>query len=185
MAEHQSQKFSDSRGVLGFGRNEQYRTHWAVKEIDLHQAPLAADIVPAKIDLRIDERPPEPPSGNGPQYHSQGGKLSELSTPPLESETTDQQALHSRLSRDAVLLAAALKNAANRFPELANAAAEYSNLLDAEIGELDVVGVWSVGGALASFAQAYREQNVARTMSDPLEPQLDASLRKVVRLRTH
>lgn len=44
-----------------------------------------------------------------------------------------------------------------------------------------MTGIWSVGGSLACFFQAYREQNVAKTLAEPLEPQLDALLQSVVK----
>jgi hypothetical protein len=47
--------------------------------------------------------------------------------------------------------------------------------------KLDVVGVWCVGGALSSFLQAYRDQNITQTLAEPLEPPLHALLQTVVR----
>lgn len=123
----------------------------------------------------------EPPPGPGPQYRPRNGKLSEDISRPAEGESQRQAGLHRRLSADAAKLADSLQRAVNRYPELAGAAREYAEILKANISEIDVSGVWSVGGALATFARSYQEQNIARTMTEPLEPQLDASLQNVVR----
>jgi hypothetical protein len=85
------------------------------------------------------------------------------------------------LRTDAEALAKSLERVANRFPELAEVARKYSEVLDVDVAEVDVTAVWSVGGSLASFAQAYREQNVDRTLLEPLEPPTDALLQALVR----
>lgn len=123
----------------------------------------------------------EPSSGPGPQYRPRGGKLSEVASVPSDDEAAQQLSLHRLIQRDSTTLAHSLQRAANRYPELAIAAGEYSNLLDVKIIDVDVTAIWSVGGSLASFAQSYREQNAARTVAEPLEPQLDALLQSVVR----
>jgi hypothetical protein len=123
----------------------------------------------------------EPSSGPGPQYRPRGGKLSEVASVPSDGEAAQQLGLHRLVQRDAKALAESLQRAANRYPELAIAAGEYSSLLGVEIIDVDVTAIWSVGGSLASFAQSYREQNAARTLAEPLEPQLDALLQSVVR----
>jgi hypothetical protein len=129
------------------------------------------------------ETPPnvEPSAGPGPQYRPRSGKLSEIASLPSDDEAIQQTNLHRLLRRDAITLAKALEPAVNRFPELVRTVDEYSKLLNVEIVEADVTAIWSVGGALASFAQAYRHQDAARTLSEPLEPQLDALLQSVVR----
>jgi hypothetical protein len=128
------------------------------------------------------ENPPAEPSlGPGPQYRPRGGKLSEVASVPSDGEAVQQLGLHRLIKRDATALAESLRRAANRYPELAVAAGEYSSLLDIKIIEVDVTAIWSVGGSLASFAQSYREQNAARTLAEPLEPQIDALLQSVVR----
>ncbi len=78
-------------------------------------------------------------------------------------------------------LTSALQTARNQYPELANAADEYEELVNAELSELDVTGMWSVGGSLAAFSRAYARQMTDRTIAEPLEPQLDAALASVVR----
>jgi hypothetical protein len=125
--------------------------------------------------------PKEPPSGPGPQYEPRNGKLAEVESPPREDEAKAQAGFHRHLQTDAHLLAESLQRVANRFPELADAAKEYSVLLKRDVAEVDVTAIWIVGASLISFAPAYREQNVARTLADPLEPPLDALLQAVVR----
>lgn len=131
--------------------------------------------------VRPDRPPKEPPAGPGPQYEPRDGKLSEVASLPKTDEAASQAHLHDILRSEAKALAASLVRVSNRFPELANAAARYANLLQPDVAEIDVTAVWSVGGSLASFAAAYREQNRNQTMSDPLEPAIDAQLQSIVR----
>lgn len=126
-------------------------------------------------------RPREPASGPGPQYQKRDGKLFEVPHFPVENEIAGQTALHQRLKTDAAALAATLQRAINRYPELSQVAANYAAILADDVGRIDVTAVWSVGGALANFADAYREQNIERTMAEPLEPQLAAMLQNTIR----
>jgi hypothetical protein len=136
--------------------------------------------VPGKVHA-AQGKPPEPSPAPGPQYGPILGKLSEVISQPDEDEAETQRALHERLRSAAVALAASLGPSGNRYAALANAAREYSELLVAATAEIDVTGIWSVGGALASFATSYRQQNIARTLAEPLEPQIEAQLLSVVR----
>lgn len=124
---------------------------------------------------------PEPSPGPGPQYLLRNGRLSEEPSWPTEEEVAHQSNLHGRLRMDASKLADSLQRVANRYPELASAAQEYVELLKREIDQIDVTGVWCVGGAIAAFGRSYSEQNVARTLAEPLEPQLEAQLQSVIR----
>jgi len=175
------EKFVEIRDRLGITNVEHHRTHWAIKNIDLYSTLSDAGISPIELEADTNVAPPEPSSGPGPQYRPRNGKLSEVASSPAEGEATQQAGLHRLLRRDALTLAENLQRAANRYPELASAADEYSKLLDVEIAGADVTAIWSVGGSLASFAQSYREQNAIRTLAEPLEPQLDALLQSVVR----
>jgi hypothetical protein len=172
--------FSQIRERLGINNAEQHRTHWAIKSVDLYSELLAAGIH-SQIDKKFGVTPPEPSSGIGPQYHPRDGKLSEISNPPVQGEAAQQANLHKLLLREAATLAKNLERSANRFPELSNAASEYFKLLNTEITNADVTAIWAVGGSIASFARSYREQSIAKTLAEPLEPQLDALLQSVVR----
>jgi hypothetical protein len=130
---------------------------------------------------RLDRPPIEPPSGPGPQYVLRDGRLTEVASPPAENEKVAQAGLHDRLFADAKALVELLERAANRYPELAHTARQYADFLKAGIERVDVTAIWASGSSLSGFAQAYREQNIARTLSDPLEPQVDALLQAVVR----
>ena len=131
--------------------------------------------------VRPDLPPKEPQSGPGPQYEPRNGKLAEIASPPKENEAEAQAGLHNRLRGDSKALAEILERVANKYPELANTAKKYSELLNVDIKNVDVTAIWAAGSALAGFAQAYREQNVAQTLSVPLEPQIDPVLQAVVR----
>lgn len=125
--------------------------------------------------------PVTPEAGPGPQYGVRDGKLAILSAVPTEDEQTAQERLVARLKRDLAALVELSKPIGNSHPHLAGAIAEYRELMSVNIDELDVTGLWAVGSSLAGYAQAFREQNVARTLSEPLEPQLDGLLQSVVR----
>jgi hypothetical protein len=173
------EKFAEIRERLGINNIEQHRTHWAIKNIDL--LSVLSEVGLAPIESVPSIAPTEPSSGPGPQYRPRNGKLSEDVSPPAEDEAAQQFNLHRKLKYDAIALTESLRRVNNRYPELARAALEYSALLDVEVASVDVTGIWSVGGSLASFSQAYREQNIARTLAEPLEPQLEAQLQSVVR----
>ena len=175
------ERFSEIRERLGISNAEQYRTHWAIKNVDLYSVLFALNSSFDPIETETHEAPLEPPSGPGPQYRPHNGKLSEVASLPVEGEVAGQTSLHWLLRRNAIALAENLQRAANVYPELATAVVEYSKLLDADVNKLDVTAVWCVGGSLASFAYSYRAQNIARTLAEPLEPQFDALLQNVVR----
>jgi hypothetical protein len=78
-------------------------------------------------------------------------------------------------------LARNLEQVGNSYPELLKATKEYSEILSTDLSEIDVAGLWCVGGSLAQYSRSYGEQNIARTLSEPLEPQLEAQLQNVVR----
>ena len=165
---------------LGYLKNEEFRTHWAIKEFSLYSTLDEVGITRI-ASPKADLVPVEPSPGPGPQYRPREGKLSEDVSAPSVDEAEKQSSLHLRLRADALKLAASLHRVANRFPELASTSTEYAKLLESNTIDVDVPGVWSVGGALSIFARSYREQNIARTLAEPLEPQLDASLQNVVR----
>jgi hypothetical protein len=60
-------------------------------------------------------------------------------------------------------------------------AEEYLSLLASATAEVDVSGLWSVGGALAALLGAYKEQQAPGTLSAPLEPEATAALSSLVR----
>ncbi len=132
-------------------------------------------------EARGENVPAEPETGPGPQYTLIGGRLAETSSAPLGSEAQSQHALHMRLKSAADELASASQKIDNSHSRLAGAIREFADILDCETEEIDVTGLWAVGGALTGFAQALREQNVNRTLAEPLEPELDAQLQNVVR----
>ena len=125
--------------------------------------------------------PPEPEAGPGPDYGVKGGKLAILAHAPTPDEVAPQAKLHARLRKKTADLLALLTPVENQFPELSGAVREYAELVSAETEKLDVTGLFSVGGALAAFSGAYRDQNTERTLATPLEPQLAAGLASLVR----
>ena len=140
------------------------------------------------IKLKSDDRsprdiqaPPEPKPASGPDYAPKNGKLASVAHVPSESEVEDQAKLHHRLRKKAETLKAALRNVGNQYPELVRVADEYLSLLAPETAEIDVAGLWSVGGALSALLGAYKEQQAHQTLSAPLEPEATAALTSLVR----
>lgn len=128
-----------------------------------------------------DGMPPEPEPGPGPDYGPKQGKLSAVPHLPSPEEFESQVRLHDQLKGVVGKLTSALQTCRNQYPELANAADEYEELVGAELAEIDVTGVWSVGGSLSAFSRAYARQATDRTIAEPLEPQVDSALASVVR----
>jgi hypothetical protein len=135
----------------------------------------------ADIAKAVDAKPAEPEPGPGPNYAAVDGKLDVVASLPQLDEVAAQQALHGRLKAKVEKLTGALASVRNQYPELADAVEEYADLVAVDTTDLDVTGVWSVGGALAEFVSAYRNQNTSATMAVPLEPQLAASLSSITR----
>ncbi len=137
------------------------------------------------LSLRNDPReppgPPEPKPTSGPDYAPKNGKLASVAHVPSESEVEDQAKLHHRLRKKVEILKAALINVGNQYPELVRVADEYLSLLAPETAEIDVAGLWSVGGALSALLGAYKEQQAHQTLSAPLEPEAIAALTSLVR----
>ena len=130
------------------------------------------------------EAPPEvdiPPAGPGPQYAQEGGKLKTVPRLPPADELDAQARLQERVRRATAELRASLANAGNQFGELLRSVDEYNVLLSSPIAEIDVVGIWSVGGALFEMRKAYEAQDANRTLAPPLEPQMLAALASVTR----
>jgi len=127
--------------------------------------------------------PKEPPLITGLTYQIRREKLSEIALLPEKNEFEAQAKVHEQIKKLAKNLAYKHNSLGNQFPALLNAASEYCDLVNNDIEKLDITAVWAVGGTLASFAQSYREQNIANTMGSPLEPDVEAELQALV--RTH
>jgi hypothetical protein len=135
-----------------------------------------------RLMRRASKKPPDPEIREGPKFQLRGSKLAAAITPPGNLEMDLQAKLHQEIR--SVLKAAdgELLRVENKYPELAKTVRMYAALLEADIQELNVVGVWSVGGALYGFTESYREQNAANTLSVPLEPGIAATLKNLTRM---
>jgi len=131
---------------------------------------------------RIRKKPPEPTITEGPNFELKGSKLAGSHSFPRTDEAAGQTKLHEQLKRAIVAAEPMLAKVENKFPEIVSAYREYAAILDADTDEVDVVALWSVGGALLSFADSYREQNRDRTLAEPLEPQTAGALQSITRL---
>jgi len=127
-------------------------------------------------------RPPEPQAGPGPRYVLVDGKLSSVKKPPLADEAVAQGALHGHLRKQAKTAKRLCASSRNRFPELAGVVEAYANVVDVDIAKLDTVAVWAIGSSLVGFVDAYKSQNVDRTLTEPLEPQVEGVLTGLVRM---
>ncbi len=140
-----------------------------------------AEIAGWLAELRAEEAsdeilPDEPAQGPGPEYGFSTGKLSASGSQPSANEAEDQLSLHNRVKAKAAKLNDLMLTTANQYPELAEAVAEYLDLLNQPIDQIDVDGLWSVGGALFELKEAYADQNHTKTMTVALEPPETAAL---------
>ncbi|QKC90576.1 hypothetical protein EB230_20840 [Mesorhizobium sp. NZP2234] len=127
-------------------------------------------------------KPPEPQLSEGPQFELRDGKLAGTALPLGNFSEKAQSGLHQRLRATLAGSAANFAKLENKFPELVRAAREYTLLLEPNTSEIDIVSVYSVGASLLSFADAYREQNIDRTLAEPIEPQTAAALQAISRI---
>ncbi|CDX59701.1 hypothetical protein MPL1032_270079 [Mesorhizobium plurifarium] len=127
-------------------------------------------------------RPPAPKINEGPKFELRDGKLAGTVHAPGSFNERTQSELHRRLQATLSEADAHFAKIENKFPELVKAAREYSTLLQPATSELDIVSIYSVGTSLLGFSDAYREQNIARTLAEPLEPQTAASLQAISRI---
>ncbi|TIO29342.1 hypothetical protein [Mesorhizobium sp.] len=128
------------------------------------------------------ERPPEPAITEGPRFELRGGKLAGTTVPLGNFSEKAQAALHRNLRAVLAESEAQFAKMENKFPELVKAAREYTALIAPETNNLDVVSIYAVGASLLSFADAYREQNIALTLAEPIEPQTAAALQAITRI---
>ena len=120
--------------------------------------------------------PIEPEQSAGLSYGFSGGKLSASGSHPMSDEAVGQENLFQRVKSKAEKLNGLLLTTANQYPELAEAAAEYLELIGQPIEQFDIDSLWSVGGALFELKTAYSHQNHSKTMSSELEPPQTAAL---------
>ncbi|WP_286296533.1 hypothetical protein [Aminobacter sp. SS-2016] len=130
----------------------------------------------------IRRKPPEPTITEGPNFELKGSKLAGSHSFPKSDGTPGQAKLHQQLRKAVAAAEPMLAKVENKFPEMVSAYREYATIIDMDTDEVDVVALWSVGGALLSFADSYREQNRDRTLAEPLEPQTAGALQSITRL---
>lgn len=129
--------------------------------------------------------PPEPPKiAGGPPFSLSKGKLSWGNILPDKDATVSQASIYSHLKIAVDDLIHAVNKAGNAFPSLLKAIEMYSDVIARPYAELDAVGLWISGQAVLSYERAYREQNVARTLANPLEPSTAAALEQVCNLHS-
>lgn len=144
--------------------------------------PAVANAKLAEIEARFALDIVVPEEGPGPRYALKNGRLSKTTSSPGGVEIAVQASLHRQVLSAASSLATRLAPVGNMYPGLAATARSYAAMVEIDTEALDVTSVWAIGGSLAAYATAYREQNRDRTLEDPLEPELEAELQSVVHL---
>lgn len=138
---------------------------------------------PITVRTMMETMPIEPSDiVNGPKFSLVGEKLAWMPILPEGDETERQAILLERLRVLIGSLSADLSKEANSFPELARAVQTYEQLLSQSYEEIDTIALWVSGGAILSYERAYREQNIQRTISNPIEPPTAAKLEQVCNL---
>lgn len=78
----------------------------------------------------------------------------------------------------------ALESSGNHYHDLCKAVSLYSRVVLTDFNSLDVMAMWVNGSALLAYERAYREQNINRNLSNPLEPAPSAKLEQVCNLHS-
>jgi hypothetical protein len=129
---------------------------------------------------------PQPPGlGPGSVFVAtpEGFDLAPRPLPQAEREDATQQALHTRLVRRIARLQAQIDRIRNTHPTLAAEFDDYTAFVTADLDDLDVASLWSAGAGLDEFARAL-DAPVSGAMTEPLEPEVMAELRALVRDHT-
>ncbi|MEP3303034.1 MAG: hypothetical protein ABJO05_13795 [Roseibium sp.] len=139
---------------------------------------------PAAVNARIRElieeyEPPEEPKGEpGQRADVQDGVLVLTGKLPKADERSDelQRSLHELVRKKARDLHASLTPLQNQYPELDKVVTAYLKSVDVPLVQLEVPNVWSEGNDLDGLAEAYSKQDIDRTLSEPLEPEIAGKL---------
>ena len=113
----------------------------------------------------------------------EGFDLAPRPLPQAERENFTQQALHARLGRRIARLQAQIDRIRNTHPTLAAEFDDFTTFATADLDNLDVASLWSAGAGLDDFVRAL-DAPAAGTMTEPLEPEVRAELRALVRDHT-
>jgi hypothetical protein len=118
----------------------------------------------------------------GPRIGLVNGRFNLIEDPPSADEAGSpiQQTLHERLRERVDRLAAKIEGARNSHPALCREFDDYVTFLAAPLGTLNVTALISAGNSLDAMVAAFAAQDPARTMTDPLEPELAGLLNALI-----
>jgi Leucine-rich repeat (LRR) protein len=136
-------------------------------------------------DEGVDEvTPPAPAHELGPNLQLVVGRF-DLATDNDVQGNYDriiQNVLHVRLNKQLELLKDEAQRFSNQHPLLARTIVEYAELASQPLDSIDVVSLWTIGNALIAQSVSFEQQDISRTISDPLEPHQQALLIEASRL---
>jgi hypothetical protein len=136
---------------------------------------------------QADNKPPSAPDpGPGSIFVPTPGGFELTPRVPEEAERddVDQKALHVRLRLRVERLRGAMTRIDNTHPILAAEFADYAAFVAPELAELDVASLWSAGSGLFEFVRAFDTQDLSNTITPPLEPEILAEFRALIRDHT-
>lgn len=165
-------------------RETEYRISETGVQSAFHNLTSAdADAVLAMRDqIQFMEQSEQVRDDRGPQYAVDNtGRLTLVHQIAPASEVAQQRPLHIRLLRTAEETVERLGQAENQYPEMVAVSREYTKALQANTEDLDPINLWSVGNGLAALLESYRSQDVAASLSHPLEPAEMAAIQRLVR----
>lgn len=143
---------------------------------DANEAVAMAD------QIRLLEQTEQLSDDKGPQYGvDREGRLAMLQQVAPTSEIQSQRPLHLRVRKTATEALGVLERAENQYPEIVVVTREYCAALTDPTEKLDPVNLWSIGNGLAALLDGYRNQDVAVSLAQPLEPAEYALLQRLVR----
>ena len=148
---------------------------------------IAKTIIVSGRGLFGDEVPPDVPEpGPGSIFVATAAGFELDPRLPEETERNDavQKALHISITRRIERLRNAIARISNTHPILAAEFADYAVFVGPDLAELDVASLWSAGSALSEFVRAFETQNLASTITPPLEPETLAEFRALLRDHT-
>jgi hypothetical protein len=150
------------------------------RAVNLEVMRLLGESQPSVRVGSIDEPSPEP----GPDFNMTEQGLSLKRTTTVEGSFDDgtQDQLHRRLRRIAPMLAEQTRRVGNAHPGLEVVTAEYADLIDRPLGDINIVALWAVGTGLLANREAFSRPHDASLMAEALEPEHLALLRQVAEI---
>lgn len=132
--------------------------------------------------------PQPPPDGPGPRLMAtpDGFDTVLIGPGPRERDDPMQLSLHARVKARVARLAGPMERVQNTHKALHDEFVDYMGFVAPTVAEIDVPSLWSAGAALRDMVEALAplDGSARRTLLEPLEPDVLALLRALLRVHT-